>query len=82
MLYLLGVKPKRGWYVFCLFFKIALCSAVLFKRSRRGLSIDVAEHSSMLKKYQNTNYLRFSFIPKTGVAFPKTVFLLCFLELT
>jgi len=31
----LGMKPKRGWYVFWLFFKICLCSAISFKRSRR-----------------------------------------------
>jgi len=32
--------------------------------------------TSMLKKYQNTFYPRFSSIPKTGIAFPKTGF--CF----
>jgi len=48
----LGVKPKRGRYVFWLFFKIGLCSAISFKRSRRELSIDVAEHRSTLKNYQ------------------------------
>ena len=40
----LGVKPKREWYVFWVFFQIGLCSAILFKRSRRELSIDVAQH--------------------------------------
>jgi len=45
----LGVKPKLGWYVFLLFFKIGLCSAISFKRSRRELSIDVAEHRFMSK---------------------------------
>jgi len=39
----LGVKPKRGWYAFWLFFKIGLCSAISFERSRRELSIDGAE---------------------------------------
>jgi len=39
-----------------------------FKRSRRELSIDVAEHRSMLKNHQNTHYTRFSFIPKTVIA--------------
>jgi len=68
----LSVKPKRGWYVFWLFFKIGQCSAILFERSRRELSIDVAEHRSMLKNCQNTHYPRFSFIPKTGKAFPET----------
>jgi len=45
-----GVKLKRGYYVFWLFFKIEVCSAPSFKRSRRKLSIDVAEHRSILKK--------------------------------
>ena len=68
----LGVRPKRGWYVFWLFFKIGLRLTILLKRSRQALSIDVAEHRSMLKDYQITHYPRFSFIPKTGIAFPKT----------
>jgi len=68
----LGVKPKRVWCVVWLFFKIGLCSAVSFKRSRRELSIDVAEHRSMLKNYQNTHYHSFSFILKIGTASPKT----------
>jgi len=66
----LGVKPKQVWYVFWLFLKIGPCSAVSLKRSRRELSINVAEHRSMLKIYRNTLYPRFSFIPKTGIAFP------------
>ena len=68
----LGVKPKRGWYVFWLFFKIGLCSAISFKRSQRELSIDVAEHTSMLKNYQNTLYALFSFISKECISFPLT----------
>jgi len=68
----LGVKSKRGWYVFWLFFKIGLCSAISFGRSWRDLSIDVAEQRSKLKNYQNTQYPRFIFIPKTGTGFPKT----------
>jgi len=44
-----SVKLKRGWYVLWLFFKIGLCSAIQFKRSRRDLSIDAAEHRSSLK---------------------------------
>ena len=64
----LRVTQKRGLYVFRLFFKIDLCSAI-FKKSRRELSIDV----TALKNYQNTQYPRFSnFILKTGIAFPKT----------
>jgi len=47
-----------------------------FKRSQRELSIDVAEHRSMLKNYRNTHYPRFSVISKTGMAFPGTGF--CF----
>ena len=35
--------------MFWLFFKIEQCSAISFKRSRRELSIDVAEHRSILK---------------------------------
>jgi len=45
----LGVKLKRGNFVFWLFFKTGLCSAISFKRSRRELSIDVAEYSSILR---------------------------------
>ena len=67
----LGVKPKRGLCVFWGFFKIDLCSAISFKRSRRELSIDVAEHRSILKNSQYTHNPRFSFIPKTGIAFPE-----------
>jgi len=71
MLYhVLGVKPKRG-YVFWLFFKIGLLSAISFERSRRELSIDVAQHMPMFRYYQNTRYPRFSLIPETGIAFPK-----------
>ena len=73
----MGLKPKRVWYAFWLVFEIGLCSAISFERSRRELSIDVAEHRSILKeKFQNTYYPRFSFTPKTGIAFPKTRF--CF----
>jgi len=57
----LGVKSKRGCYVFRLYFKIGLCSAMSFKSFRRELSIDVAQHRSMLKHYQNTHYFRFTF---------------------
>jgi len=47
------------------------CSAISFKWSRRELFIDVAEHRSTLKNYQNTPYPRFSFISKTVISFPK-----------
>ena len=40
----LGVKLKR-----LSSFKVDLCSATSFKRSRRELSIDVAEHRSILE---------------------------------
>jgi len=33
-----------------------LCSAISFKRSRQQLSIDVAEHRSMLKAHKNGCY--------------------------
>jgi len=62
----LGVKSKWGLYVFCLLFKIGLRSAIPFKRSRRELATDVAEHNSMLKNYQNTLY-------PVLVSFPKQV---------
>jgi len=45
--YCFGYENKTG-YVFWLFFK-GLCSAISLKRSRRELSIDVAEHRSTLK---------------------------------
>jgi len=61
------------------FFKTGLRSAVSVKRSRRELSIDVAEHKSVSKNGQNKYYPRFSFMPKTGIAFRKmgVLFLLC-----
>jgi len=72
MLYLFWAwNQRRGWYVFWVFFKIGLCSAISFKSSRRELSIHMAEHRSILKQYQNTHCPRFSFIPKKGTAFPK-----------
>jgi len=74
-----GCGTKTRLVLIGIFFKIDLCSAIPFKRFRRGLSIDVAEHRSILKNYQNTYNPRFSFTPKTGIAFPKTgvLFLLC-----
>ena len=75
----LGMKLKRRLYLLGLFFKIDPCSAILFKRSRRELSIDVAEQRSMLKSNRNTPYPRFNFIPETGTTFLKmgVLFLLC-----
>jgi len=69
MLTCFGCETKTGVVGIWLFSKVGLCSAISFKRSRRELSIDVAEHRSMLKIYQNTHYPRFSFIPKTGICF-------------
>ena len=67
---ILGVKRKRGWYVFSYFFKIGECSAISFKRSRRELSTDVAEHRSILNKYQNTRCLKQVYqSPKRGFCF-------------
>jgi len=63
----LGMKPKRGWYVFWLFFKIGLCSSTSMESSRRDLSNDVAEHGPILKNNQNTYHSRFGFTPKTGI---------------
>jgi len=74
-----GRETKTGTHIFWLFPKIGLYSAIswhAFETSRRELSIDMAEHRSMLENYQNTHYSRFSFTPKTGTAFPKTI--LCF----
>ena len=52
---------KRGLFVVRLFFKIDLCSAIKFQRSRRELSIDVAQQRPILKSYRNTGYPRFIF---------------------
>jgi len=73
----LGMKLKRGCYVYWLFFEIGICSAISLKWPRRELSIDVAGNRFILKNYQHTHYPRvcsilFSFIPKMGTAFPKT----------
>ena len=68
----LRVKQKRGCNAFWLFFKVAPCSAISSKRSWRELFIDVTEQKSVLKNRQNTHSPCFSFIPKTGIAFPKT----------
>jgi len=52
------------WYVFRLFFKIGLCSAISFKMSRRELSIDMSEHGSILK---NKVVMRILIIFKIGL---------------
>jgi len=74
-----GCETKTVVVRIMVIFKIGLCSAISFKRSRRELSIDVAEHRPMLKNFQNTNYPRFSFVPNTGLTFFKSgfLFLLC-----
>jgi len=61
-----------------LWVKVDLCSAASFKSSRQELSIDMAEHRSILKNNQNT-YPRFSYTPKTGVELPEMgiLFSLC-----
>jgi len=64
------MKPKRVWYVFWLFFKMSLCSAISFKRSLRELSIDAAEQRSTVKNYRNTQYSRISY---PLVPYPKQV---------
>jgi len=48
VLYLFGVWNWDGVNMW-LFFKIDLCSATSFERSRRALPMDVAEHRSILK---------------------------------
>jgi len=57
--------------VFWLFFKIDLRSTTSMESSRRDLLNDLAEHRFILKNYQNAYYFRFSFTPKTGIAFLK-----------
>jgi len=56
-----------------------LCSATSLKRSQRELSIDMAEHKSILKNNQNPYYLNFNFQPKKGIELPEkgVLFLLC-----
>jgi len=67
------LKNNRVKRIFVL--KRDLCSAISFKRSRRELFIDVAEHRSTLKNYISTHYPRFSFMP-TGIASIKWEFVL------
>ena len=66
------VKPKRGVVgILVVFQDRGLCTAITFKSSWRELSNDVTEHRSMLKKYQNPHYFRFSFLHETGVIHSK-----------
>jgi len=53
-------------------FKVDLRSATSFKRYRRELFIDVAQHTPILKSNQTTYYPRFSFTPKRGIELPET----------
>jgi len=75
----LGMKLKRGLYVFWSFFKIDLCSATWMGSSHWNLFNDIAERRAILKNVQNTFYPRFSFIPKIGIASYKmgVLFLFC-----
>jgi len=75
------MKPKWGWYELRLFFKIGLRSAISFKRSRRELSIDVAEHQSPLKNYQNTHYPVLVPYPKQVQRSPRRGFCLHFVPI-
>jgi len=72
----LGVKPKRGWYVFWLFFNIDQCSATSLESSRRDLLNDMAERLPIWKKKGRTIPVLVSHTHKTALAFPKTGF--CF----
>jgi len=59
-------ETKKGMVRIFVILQDIICSGISLKRSRRELSIDVAEHRSMLKNYQNTHNPRLSFKPKTG----------------
>ena len=63
-------ETETGEYVFWLFFKVGLWSAISFESSRSELPIDMTEHRSTLKNFHNTFYFRFSFTAKNGMAFP------------
>lgn len=43
-------------------------------KARRDFTNNLAEHRSILRNYQNTYFLRFSFTPKTVKIFLKHVF--------
>jgi len=59
-----------------LFLKIGLCSASSMESSRRDLLINMTEHKPILKNNQNTFRPRFGFTPKTGIGFPKRMFII------
>jgi len=72
------MKINRGKYVVWYFFKIDLCSAISFRRSRREHSFDVTEHRSILnitkirtitpKRVENSlNHVFRNIIPVLGV---------------
>jgi len=65
------LKNIKNMHYFLFFPKTELCSAISMKRYRRNLFNGIAQHRPILKNNQNT-YPRFGFIPKTGIAFPKT----------
>jgi len=68
----MGVKPKQGCYVFWLFFKMGLFSALSFKRSRRELSIDVAEPRSPENKGVCVFWLFFKIGQCSGISFKRS----------
>jgi len=68
MLYL--SETKTGVTRILVIFQDRPMFSMPFKRSRRELSIHVAQHRSTLKIHQTTHYPSFSYIPKTSIAFP------------
>jgi len=46
-----SIVKNKGVVLIWSVFKIDLCSVIPFKRSRRELSIDVAEHMSILNNW-------------------------------
>ena len=62
------MKPFRPMTVL----KFKTFEAISFKRSRRDLSIDIAEHYLILKNNPSSYYPHFSFTTKTGIVLPKT----------
>ena len=61
---------------FGFFFKVDLCLAVSFQRSRRELSIDMSEHRSVLKNNRKAYYPVLVLHPKQVQRLPKRVFTL------
>ena len=60
-----------GCYVFWLFFKIGLYEAISFGRFRRELTIDAAEHFSVLKNYQKKAPALFQVYTKNRHSIPR-----------